>query len=110
MSCQRRGYSFPRLQVQQLASTARVLAPGVYVFSKRTEHILIRKDKFANQLTRRSSCKGMNTEKHLLLKGYRKHRKPTSLNCKERALKKAAQILYEDYRKPPSYSEALPKR
>lgn len=55
-------------QVQQLASTARVLAPGVYVFSKRTEHILIRK---------------------------------------ERALKKAAQILYEDYRKPPSYSDIL---
>jgi len=47
-------------QVQQLASTARVLAPGVYLFSKRAENILIQK---------------------------------------ERALKKAAQVLFEDQRK-----------
>lgn len=47
-------------QVQQLASTARVLARGVYLFSKRAENILIQK---------------------------------------ERALKKAAQVLFEDQRK-----------
>eukprot|EP00438_Fugacium_kawagutii_P001320 Skav226304 [mRNA] locus=scaffold3301:391463:403847:+ [translate_table: standard] len=35
--------------VQQLTSTARVLAPGVYLFSKRAEHILIQKDA-ANRL------------------------------------------------------------
>ncbi|CAL1163783.1 unnamed protein product [Cladocopium goreaui] len=52
-------------QVQQLASTARVLAPGVYLFSKRAENILIQK---------------------------------------ERALKKAAQVLFEDQRK--SYNSA----
>lgn len=31
-------------QVQQLSGTARVLAPGVYLFSKRAENILIQKD------------------------------------------------------------------
>lgn len=39
------------LQVQQLTGTARVLAPGVYLFSKRAEHILIQKDA-ANRLAK----------------------------------------------------------
>ena len=30
--------------MQQLSGTARVLAPGVYLFSKRAENILIQKD------------------------------------------------------------------
>ena len=31
-------------KVKQLNGTARVLAPGVYVFSKRAEHLIVQKD------------------------------------------------------------------
>ncbi|CAE7706352.1 VTC4 [Symbiodinium pilosum] len=52
-------------QVKQLNGTARVLAPGVYVFSKRAEHLIIQKERFlkkmAKKLAGNGACGGSRT-------------------------------------------------